>query len=155
MRKQGKNVGLLTVSVLMAALLTAGCGNSAVADNEVSVDNTAIEAELSQKDIAAETNTQDSSAESKTDETTTAEAAAETKTEDAKTEEQNTEEAKTEEVTGESSLFSEVSSEGFSTEGALKGKKSSLPAYEYPGPEQFYSELYEYIIENMGKYYLQ
>lgn len=29
----------------------------------------------------------------------------------------------------------------------------SLPAYEYPGPELFYSVLYQYMIDEFGKYY--
>lgn len=30
---------------------------------------------------------------------------------------------------------------------------SALPAYEYPGPELFYSVLYQYIIDEFGQYY--
>lgn len=154
MRKQGKKVSLLTASVLTAALLATGCGSNAAVDNAAPADSTSPEKE---ETVTEETVTE----ETVTEATVTEEATAEVQTqqepvaEETKTEEQNTEEAKTEEVTEGSSLFSEVSSEGFSLEGALKGQKSALPAYEYPGPEEFYHVLYKYIIEEYGVEYLQ
>ncbi len=36
---------------------------------------------------------------------------------------------------------------------AATAEKTELPAYEYPGPEEFYSVLYRYIIDELGKNY--
>lgn len=55
-------------------------------------------------------------------------------------------------------LFSEQQSAqviNFQPVGGVKSADNTLPAYEYPGPELFYSVLYEYLIDNFAKDYPQ
>ena len=51
-------------------------------------------------------------------------------------------------------IISKVENSGISAAGELKSNESSLPAYEYPGPEQFYTVVYQYIIDEFGSMYL-
>ena len=150
MRKWKRQFGIVAALTLSAALLAGGCGSSAE-PNEAAVDSSdtaQVEApatDTEANDAASDQSETDmNAAEDKQNENTEVQ---EAETDDVKKEEGETQ-------TSSDSLFSEVSSEGFSAEDAIKGKKSSLPAYEYPGPEQFYSVLYKYIIDNFGKQYL-
>lgn len=56
----------------------------------------------------------------------------------------------TQEATAETST-EEVAEE--TTDEAPASEATSLPAYEYPGPELFYSVLYQYLIDELGQYY--
>ncbi len=152
-----KNISFVAALTLSAALLATGCGSANTANADSMSDNGTVTAVEETGHAASEESVAE---EAKSEETKTEEVKAEDNeanggNEDgSKTEEVSDGEAKTEDVNGDS-LFSEVSSEGFSVDNALKGKKSALPAYEYPGPEQFYSVLYQYIIDEFGQYYLQ
>lgn len=151
MRKWKRQFGIVAALTLSAALLAGGCGSSAEPNEAAAVDSSdtaQVEApaiDTGANDAASgQSETDMNDAEDKQNENTQVQ---EAETDDVKNEEGETQ-------TSSDSLFSEVSSEGFSAENAIKGKKSSLPAYEYPGPEQFYSVLYKYIIDNFGKQYL-
>ncbi|MBE5832128.1 MAG: hypothetical protein E7306_10370 [Butyrivibrio sp.] len=154
MRKWKRQFGIVAALTLSAALLAVGCGSSAEPNEAAAVDSSDT-AQAGSDDLNVKAQ-DDASSDAEADT-----AVVEEKTEDKQNESENAQEAKAEDVkkeeetqTSSDSLFSEVSSEGFSAENAIKGKKSSLPAYEYPGPEQFYYELYKYIIDNFGKQYL-
>lgn len=151
MRKWKRQFGIAAALILSAALLAGGCGSSAEPNEAAAVDSSdTAQVEAPATDTGAndaasgQSETDMNAAEDKQNENTEVQ---EAETDDVKKEEGETQ-------TSSDSLFSEVSSEGFSAEDAIKGKKSSLPAYEYPGPEQFYSVLYKYIIDNFGKQYL-
>ncbi|MBQ6407081.1 MAG: hypothetical protein IJJ64_03485 [Butyrivibrio sp.] len=151
MRKWKRQFGIVAALTLSAALLAGGCGSSAEPNEAAAVDSSdTAQVEAPATDTGAndaasgQSETDMNAAEDKQNENTEVQ---EAETGDVKKEEGETQ-------TSSDSLFSEVSSEGFSAEDAIKGKKSSLPAYEYPGPEQFYYELYKYIIDNFGKQYL-
>lgn len=151
MRKWKRQFGIVAALTLSAALLAGGCGSSAEPNEAAAVDSSdTAQVEAPATDTGAndaasgQSETDMNAAEDKQNENTEVQ---EAETDDVKKEEGETQ-------TSSDSLFSEVSSEGFSAEDAIKGKKSSLPAYEYPGPEQFYSVLYKYIIDNFGKQYL-
>ena len=154
MMKWKRQFGIVAALTLSAALFAGGCGSSAEQNEAAAVDN--AETEQAGSDDLNVKAQDDASSDAEADT-----AVVEEKTEDKQNESENAQEAKAEDVkkeeetqTSSDSLFSEVSSEGFSAENAIKEKKSSLPAYEYPGPEQFYYELYKYIIDNFGKQYL-
>lgn len=51
--------------------------------------------------------------------------------------------------------WSKTDSGVVSSKDVLKGEKSALPPYEYPGPEAFYSVVYKYVTEVLGKGYLK
>ena len=53
----------------------------------------------------------------------------------------------TEEVTSEATIEETASEENTANE---KENSQALPAYEYPGPEAFYYELYKYMVEEIG-----
>ena len=177
MRKWKRHFGIIAALSASVIALGTGCGSSADTNEAVASESSdaaqaeALESTTKEQDAAAdklednkaEAEENKADQENKTDlENKKEETTEEKKAEDKQNENSDSQEAKTEDVkkegetqTSSDSLFSEVSSEGFSVEGAIKGKKSSLPAYEYPGPEQFYWELYKYIIDNFGKHYLQ
>lgn len=58
------------------------------------------------------------------------------------------------EVTTEETVVDDVSeTEDITTEATDAAADVTLPAYEYPGPEYFYSVLYKYIVDEYGKDY--
>ena len=73
--------------------------------------------------------------------------------EDAAIEEETTEVIETNDKSGDLAEESEVTVEEKGTEGGTDTLTEKIPAYEYPGPELFYSILYQYLIDEYADYY--
>ena len=73
--------------------------------------------------------------------------------EDAAIEEETTEVIETNDKSGDLAEESEVTVEEEVTEAGTDTLTEKIPAYEYPGPELFYSILYQYLIDEYADYY--
>ena len=113
------------IALLAAMTVLAGCGSQPAADTANS--ETATEAST-----AVEETTETETA---AEETTETETAAEETTETDTTAEDTSEETETD------------------TEGDSSASTANIPAYEYPGPEAFYSVVYDYVVNELSEGY--
>ncbi len=130
---------LMTAAIAMGALAGCGTTNEAPTNSETaaSEENAVAEATVAEntETVTATENEQAASTEdSKADETGATEDSASTD--------------------ASNSIFTKTDSSTLSAKDALKGVKSALPAYEYPGAEVFYYVMYDYIVNELGKGYL-
>lgn len=132
-----KSIALVIATVMGLSVMVAGCGSK----TEESGADTNVEAAV--------------------------EASVEAVENDAVAEQATVEEVQAEQVSGEAQTaeggndnassaisFEQVDKGDLSLENALQPQGGALPAYEYPGPELFYTVVYDYIANVIGKGYL-
>ena len=150
-----KKRSLMAAGIL--ALILTGCGGNASNDappeaQSETQSEAQAETQAGEADGDTDTSSEDTDAvlaelEEMTGGNTT-EAGAESSTEEASQEQEGAAQASDEGTVSEASQTEEAQSSDDSSKAAGK-----LPAYEYPGPEQFYYVVYKYVVDECGKWF--
>ena len=157
MKKNNSKVAAVLMAAVLAMGMLAGCnGSEKVTEsstNEVVAKTQKAETVGSTETAAPEDN---ASADASVAESTQTDSADKTETADSKDDKAGADSSAADSSAdaSQSVSFSKVDSSVISAKDALKGNSSELPAYEYPGPELFYTVLYDYVTNVLGKGYL-